>query len=100
MASTGRQIASRAITLVFRAVHAIATVFGVEDFKVYQSHRGLVSLETTEPVSICVGSDLVRRFSVRDRSPLGRGVLGLSDKTALLGRLSTEHAGDVLAIRN
>ncbi len=81
---------------VFKAVRGAAQVFGVEDFEVYQSKRGLVVLETTEPLSVFVGADVVRRFNAREqRFFLGRAALGLLDKTPVVRRLSAGELADL-----
>lgn len=81
---------------VFKAVRAVAQVFGVEEFEVYQARRGLIGMETTEPLSVCVGQDVVRRFNVREQKFLfGRAVMGLLNKTAVLTKLSRGETVDL-----
>ena len=81
---------------VFKAVRSVAQVFGVEEFEVYQSRRGLIGLETTEPLSVCVGQDVVRRFNAREQKFLiGRAMLGLLNKTAVLSKLSRGETADL-----
>lgn len=82
---------------VHKAVRAVATVFGVEDFEVYQARRGLVFLETTEPLSVCVGQDVVRRFNAREQKfLLGRAALTLYDKAAVLRKTSAGELADLV----
>jgi hypothetical protein len=82
---------------IYKAIQAVAVVFGVEQFDVYQARRGLLFLETTEPLSVCVGPDVVRRFNIREQRFLyGRAALGLADKSALLRKLSSGELADVL----
>jgi tetratricopeptide (TPR) repeat protein len=81
---------------VFKAVRAVAQVFGVEEFEVYQARRGLIALETAEPLAVCVGQDVVRRFNAREQKFLiGRAVLGLLNKTAVLTKLSRGETADL-----
>ncbi|MGZ3460241.1 MAG: tetratricopeptide repeat protein, partial [Archangium sp.] len=81
---------------VFKAVRAVAQVFGVEELEVYQARRGLIGLEPTEPLSMCVGQDVVRRFNAREQKFLiGRAVLGLLNKTAVLTKLSRGETADL-----
>jgi hypothetical protein len=81
---------------VFKAVRSVTQVFGVEEFEVYQARRGLIGLETTEPLSLCVGQDLVRRFNAREQKFLiGRAVLGLLNKTAVLSKMSRGETTDL-----
>ncbi|WP_224366595.1 tetratricopeptide repeat protein [Hyalangium versicolor] len=83
-------------TAVFKAIRAVAQVFGVEEFEVYQSRRGLMTLETTEPLSVCVGQDVVRKFNAREQKFLiGRAVLGLLNKSAVLSKLSQGETADL-----
>lgn len=82
---------------IFKAVQVVATAFGVAGFDVYQAKRGLVTLETSEPLSVLVGPEVVRRFNIREqRFFYGRAALGLADKAAVLRRLSTGELGDLL----
>ncbi|MBX7114804.1 MAG: tetratricopeptide repeat protein [Myxococcaceae bacterium] len=82
---------------VFKEVRALAQIFGVEELEVYQSKKVLVGLDTTEPLSVCVGQEVVRRFNAREqRFLLGRGALGLLDKTAVLRKLSVGETADLL----
>ncbi len=81
---------------VFKAVRGVAQVFGVDQFEVYQSKRGLVVLETTDPMGVFVGADVVRRFNVREqRFLIARAVLGLYGKTPALRRLSAGELADL-----
>ncbi len=82
---------------VHKAVRAVAHVFGVADFEVYQSRRGLMFLETTEPLSVCVGQDVVRKFNVREQKFLiGRVAIGLLNKTAVAQKLSNGELADLI----
>lgn len=82
---------------VFKAIRAVAQIFGVEEFDVYQSRRGLMFLETTEPLAVCVGQDVVRKFNAREQKFLiGRAVLGLLNKTAVLQKLSRGEVADLV----
>ncbi len=81
---------------VFKLIRSVAQVFGVEEFEVYQSKRGMLALETTEPLSVCVGQDVVRKYNVREQKFLiGRSVLGLLNKTAVLSKLSRGETADL-----
>jgi tetratricopeptide (TPR) repeat protein len=81
---------------VFKAIRSVAQVFGVEEFEVYQARRGLMTLETTEPLSVCVGQDVVRKFNAREQKFLiGRAVMGLLNKTAVLSKLSQGETADL-----
>jgi tetratricopeptide (TPR) repeat protein len=82
---------------VYKAIQQVAALFGVEEFDVYQARRGLMFLETTEPTGVCVGQDVVRKYNAREqRFLIGRAVLGLLDRMAVLGKLSSAETGDLL----
>ncbi len=82
---------------VFKAVRGVTHILGVEEFEVYQARRGLVTLETTEPLSICVGSDVIRKFQAREQKfLLARAAMGLVNKTAVLAKLSSGESADLL----
>ncbi|RKH44725.1 tetratricopeptide repeat protein [Corallococcus sicarius] len=86
----------KADSAVFKAVRAVAQTFGVEEFEVYLARRGLMQPETTEPLSLCVGQDVVRRFNAREQKFLiGKAVLGLLNKTAVLSKLSQGETADL-----
>jgi tetratricopeptide (TPR) repeat protein len=81
---------------VFKAIRAVTQVFALEEFEVYQARRGLLVLETTEPLSVCVGQDVVRKFNAREQKFLiGRSVMGLLNRTAVLSKLSTGETADL-----
>jgi tetratricopeptide (TPR) repeat protein len=82
---------------VFKAMRTVAQVFGVEEFEAYQARRGLTVLETTEPLSVCIGQDVVRRFNAREQKfLLGRAALGLLNKAAVLEKLSQGETADLI----
>ncbi len=83
---------------VHKAIRAVAQVFGVEELEVYQSRRGLMFLETGDPLALCVGQDVVRKFNVREQKFLiGRSVLNLANKAAVLQKLSRGELSDLIA---
>lgn len=81
---------------VYKAVRVVTAIFGVEEFDVYQAKKGLVTLETTEPLSVLVGPEVIRRFNAREQRFLfARAGLGLFDKTAVLRKLSAAELADL-----
>lgn len=81
----------------YKALQTVTQLFGVNEFEVYQARRGLIFLETTEPLGVCLGPDVVRRFNIREQRFLyGRAAMGLFDKAALLRKLSPGELADVL----
>ncbi|HET9449646.1 MAG TPA: tetratricopeptide repeat protein, partial [Aggregicoccus sp.] len=82
---------------VARAVRAVAQVFGVEELEVYSARRGLMGLETTEPLCVWVGQDVVRKFNPREQKFLmGRAALGLLNRSAVLQKLSAGETAELL----
>jgi len=82
---------------IHKAVRAVAQVFGVEDFEVYQAKRGQVSIELTDPPSVCVGTEVVRRYNSQEQRFLfARTALGLFNHTAAVAKLSTGELGDLI----
>lgn len=82
---------------IYKALQTVTQLFSVDEFEAYQGKRGFVSLETTEPLSIIVGPDVVRRFNIREQRFLfGRAALALTDKLAILRRMSATEVADVL----
>jgi len=82
---------------IYRAVRLVAESFGVGDFEVYQARRGLMVAETSDPLSICVGQDVVRRFNSREQKFLiGRAVFVVRERTALLTKLGEAELADFL----
>ncbi|MFO0599451.1 MAG: tetratricopeptide repeat protein [Myxococcaceae bacterium] len=81
----------------FKALQTVTNVFGVEEFELYQAKRGLMTLETTEPLGVCIGPDVVRRFNIREQRFLyGRAAMGLVNKAAIVRKLSPGELADVL----
>ncbi len=83
---------------VVKALTSVLTLFGAgAEFEAYQARKGLVSLETGEPLAVLVGPDLVRRFNIREqRFFFGRAALGLFDRAAVVRKLSMGELADVL----
>ncbi len=82
---------------VVKAMLAVLQLFGGAEFETYQAKRGLVYLETGEPLAVLVGPDVVRRFNIREqRFFFGRAALGLIDKAAIVRKLSMGEFADVL----
>lgn len=81
---------------VHKAIRAVAQVFAVEEFDVYQAKRGSVLLEATDPLAVCVGQDVVRKYNAREQKFLiGRAVFGLFNKAAVLRRLDAAELANL-----
>lgn len=81
---------------IHRAVRQAAQIFSVEEFEVYQARRGMVHLETGEPLIVCVDQDVARKYNAREQKfLLGRAALGLFNKTSVLPKLSPSEAEDL-----
>ncbi len=82
---------------IAKALRAATAVLSVEEYELYQSKRGWVTLEATEPLSVCVSQETVRRFQAREQRFLfGRAAFGLWSKTAIARRLSTQELASLL----
>lgn len=82
---------------LFKALAPAMAALGVEAWEAYQARRGLVLTETTEPLSVIIGPDLIRRFNVREQRFLfGRAALAVADKAALVRKLPPAELADVL----
>jgi len=82
---------------VVRAIRLVAEGFGVDHFDVYQARRGLMVAETSDPPSICVGQEVVRRFNSREQKFLiGRAVFSLLVRTGLAAKLREPELADLL----
>lgn len=82
---------------IHKAVRSVAQVFGVSDFEVYQAKRGQVSIELTDPPSVCVGTEVVRRYNnLEQRFLFARAALGLFNRTGAVAKLSTGELGDLI----
>jgi tetratricopeptide (TPR) repeat protein len=82
---------------VVKALAAVVHLFGGAEFDSYQARRGLLTLDTGEPLSVFVGPDFVRRFNLREQRFLfGRVALALVDKAAIVRKYSTGELSDVL----
>jgi hypothetical protein len=74
---------------IYKHLRSIAHLLGVEELEVYLARKGLFTVEMGEPLCICVGPDLARRFSLRDlRYLMGRAVMGVRQRTALVSKIS------------
>lgn len=81
----------------YKALQTVTSLFGITEFELYQARRGLIFLETTEPLGVCLGPDVVRRFNIREQRFLyGRAAMGLFDKTAIVRKLSSGELADTL----
>ena len=80
-----------------RAIRLVAEGFGVAHFDVYQARRGLMVAETSDPPSICVGQEVVRRFNSREQMFLiGRAVFAIVQRFALAGKLPEQELANLL----
>jgi tetratricopeptide (TPR) repeat protein len=81
----------------FKALQLVTNLFGIEEFELYQGKRGLISVETTEPLGVCIGPDVVRRFNLREQRFLyGRAAMSLADKSPIIRKLPINELADVL----
>jgi len=83
---------------VFELARSIADVLGVEELELYQSARRTLTLETSEPLCLCISEEVLQRIGPREqRFALGRGVMGLLNKSAIAHKLSSAELADLVA---
>ncbi|HZH02315.1 MAG TPA: tetratricopeptide repeat protein, partial [Myxococcaceae bacterium] len=81
----------------YRAIKAMAQSVGVEDFDVYLSRGSTLTLETSEPLGVCIGQEVVRKFSAREqRFLIGRAVFGLFNRAAVIGKISEAELANLI----
>ncbi len=81
----------------YKALQTVTALFAIDTFELYQAKRGLIFLETTDPLGVCLGPDVIRRLNLREQRFLyGRAAMGLFDKTAIVRRLSPGELADTL----
>lgn len=82
---------------IHKLVKSLASVFGVEKFELYMGKRGAqATTENTDPPSLVVGPDLLRRHTREQRFLLGRAVFDLRNRLALARRLDPQQLADFL----
>lgn len=81
-----------------KLVRAHCAALGVEKFEIYQGKAGAsVQVENTDPLSLVLGPDLVRRNNAREQSFLiGRACWFLRNKMPLALRLEAPQLADLL----
>ncbi len=81
---------------VHKAMRSVTGVLGIEALEVYQAKRIGVFLETGEPLAVCVGGDVVRKFNAREQKFLfARAALVLLNNGAVLQKLSDGELADL-----
>src|SRR5258707_15659157 len=81
----------------FQVLRVVGRVFGVGNFEVYQSPRGLVSTEITEPFSICVGDEVLKKVPPREqRFLIGRAMYLIKNKTAIAHKLRKPELAELI----
>ncbi len=82
---------------LFQILQTAGRVFGVGNFEVYQSPRGLVSTEITEPFSICVGEEVLKKLPPREqRFLIGRAMYLIKNRTAIAHKLRKAELADLI----
>jgi tetratricopeptide (TPR) repeat protein len=82
---------------LFQILQAAARVLGVGDFEAYRSPKGLVSTEITEPFSICVGEEVLKKLPPREsRFLFGRAMFTIRNKTAAAHKLRKAELADLI----
>lgn len=83
---------------LFRLAKSVCANFGVEKLEVYQGKRGAqISLEHTDPFSMIVGPDMVRRYQAREqRFLVGRAAYLLRNKMAIAFKFDAASLADLI----
>jgi tetratricopeptide (TPR) repeat protein len=76
---------------------ATADALGVEELEIYQSGRGTLTLETSDPLCLCVSAEVLQMSPREQRFVIGRGLMGLLNKSAIAHKLSAAELADLLA---
>jgi hypothetical protein len=83
---------------LYRLAKTMCAVFGVEKVDVYQGKRGAqITLENTDPLSMVVGPDMVRRYQEREQRFLfARAAYQLRNKMAVAYRFDNTRLADLI----
>ncbi|MBI5546048.1 MAG: tetratricopeptide repeat protein, partial [Deltaproteobacteria bacterium] len=83
---------------LYKLAKSLCAVFGVEKVDVYQGKRGAhITLENTDPLSMIVGPDMMRRFQAREQRFLfARAAYQLRNKMAIAYRLDNTRLADLI----
>jgi len=82
---------------LFKMFKAPCTTFGLDKYDVYLSKRGAqLSLVNTDPLSLVIGTDFVRRYNQREqRFMLARAAFHLRNRVALAHKLDSARLADL-----
>ncbi len=83
---------------LYKLAKSMCAVFGVEKLEVYQGKRGAqITLENTDPLSMVVGPDMVRRYQAREQRFLfARAAFHLRNKMPIAYRFDNTRLADLL----
>lgn len=83
---------------LYKLAKSLCAVFGVEKLEVYQGKRGAhITLENTDPLSMVVGPDMVRRYQAREQRFLfARAAYQLRNKMAIAYRFDIVQLADLI----
>jgi hypothetical protein len=82
----------------YKLAKSLCAVFKVEKLDVYQAKVGAhIAVENTDPLSMVVGVDVVRRYQAREQRFLfARAAYLLRNKMPIAHKLDTQRLGDLL----
>jgi hypothetical protein len=82
---------------MFQILEVAARIMGVAEFEAYQSPKGLVSTEITEPFSVCISEEVAKKLPPREqRFLIGRAMFAIRNKTAVAHKLRKPELSDLI----
>ena len=83
---------------ILKTIEASAQALGVESFEAYQAPRGSVSVEITDPMSICISEEVESTLPAREqRFLIGRALFAVRNKTAIAHKLRSAELAELIA---
>jgi tetratricopeptide (TPR) repeat protein len=78
-------------------LRSIADALGVAQYEAYQTNRGSVMLETSDPLAICISQEVLEKLTpAEQRFALGRAMFGILQKSAIVHKLHRRDLENLL----
>jgi tetratricopeptide (TPR) repeat protein len=82
---------------IHRHLSAVGEALGVEEVEVFLARKGLMTVVPGEPMAVCVGPDLARRFNLRElKFLMGRALMEVRNRSSLANRLARGELAKLL----
>jgi tetratricopeptide (TPR) repeat protein len=82
---------------MFKTVQTLARILGVQQFEAYQSTRGWVSAEVTDPLAVCICEETVSKLAPQEqRFLIARALFAIRNRTAIANKLSSAELADLI----